>query len=64
MNTEVSTTQIAINYVVAKGCVPMPSVKNPKDADELVGCLGWSLLDDEVKMLDDAADMSDKGVVV
>jgi len=64
MNTEVSTTQIAINYVVAKGCVPMPSVKNPKEADELIGCLGWSLLDDEVKMLDDAADMSDKGVVV
>lgn len=64
INTEVTTTQVAINYVVAKGCVPMPSIKNPKEADELIGCLGWSLTDDEVKMLDNAADMSDKGVVV
>jgi diketogulonate reductase-like aldo/keto reductase len=64
LNTEVSTTQIAINYIVAKGCVPMPSVKNTAEADEIIGCLGWSLSDDEVNMLDNAADMSDKGVVV
>lgn len=42
----------------------MPSVKNPAEADEIIGCLGWSLTDEEVKMLDNAADMSDKGVVV
>lgn len=64
INTEITTTQIAINYIIAKGCVPMPSVKNPKEADEIIGCIGWSLSDDEVKMLDNAADMSDKGVVV
>jgi diketogulonate reductase-like aldo/keto reductase len=64
INTDITTTQIAINYIVAKGCVPMPNVKNPKEADEIIGCLGWSLSDDEVKMLDNAADMSDKGRVV
>ena len=64
MNTGVSTTQIAINYVVAKGCVPLVPVKNPKDADEVIGCLGWGLTDDEVKLLDNAADMSDKGQIV
>jgi diketogulonate reductase-like aldo/keto reductase len=42
----------------------MPSVKNPAEVDEIIGCLGWSLSDDEVNMLDNAADMSDKGVVV
>ena len=64
MNIDVSTTQIAINYVIAKGCVPVPDVKNLKDADEIIGCLGWGLTDDEVKLLDNAADMSDKGLIV
>lgn len=62
MNTDVTTTQIAINYVVAKGCVPIPSIKNPNEADELIGCLGWGLTDEEVEMLDNAADLSDQGL--
>ena len=64
MTTDVTTSQIAINYVRAKGCVPVPSVKGVKDADEIIGCLPWELTDDEVKLLDNAADMSDKGQVV
>jgi len=64
INTEVTTTQVAINYIVAKGCVPAPSVKNPKEADEIIGCLTWNLTDEEVKLLDNAADMSDKGQIV
>mmetsp|Transcript_7029 Transcript_7029/g.10711 ORF Transcript_7029/g.10711 Transcript_7029/m.10711 type:complete len:536 (+) Transcript_7029:105-1712(+) len=64
INTDISTSQIAINYVVAKGCVPVPTIKNPKDADEIIGCLGWGLTDSEVKLLDNAADMSDKGQIV
>lgn len=59
-----TTTQIAINYVVAKGCVPVPTINNPREADELIACLGWDLTDEEVKMLDNAADMSDKGRIV
>jgi len=62
INTDFSPSQIAINYVVAKGCVPIPSIKNPKEADELIGCLGWGLTDDEVRMLDNAADMCDQGL--
>jgi len=57
VNSDVTTSQIAINYVVAKGCVPIPSIKNVKDAEELIGCLGWGLTDEEVQMLDDAADL-------
>ena len=56
--------QIALNYVVAKGCVPVPGIKNTKEADELLGCLGWALTDEEVKMLDDAATLSESGVKV
>lgn len=64
MNTDVTTTQVAIKYVVAKGCVPVVTVKNPKDADEIINCLSWELTDDDVKLLDNAADMSDKGLIV
>jgi hypothetical protein len=41
----------------------VPSVKNVKDADEIIGCLTWDLTDDEVKLLDNAADKSDKGQI-
>jgi len=62
INSEFSPSQIAINYVVAKGCVPIPSIKNSIEADELIGCLGWGLTDDEIRILDNAADMCDQGL--
>lgn len=55
VNTDITTTQVALNYIVAKGGVPMPEINTPKQAEELLGCLGWSLTDDEVDMLDSAA---------
>jgi len=57
INSDVTTTQIAINYVVAKGCVPIPPVTNAKEVDELIGCLGWGLTDEEVQILDEVADL-------
>jgi aryl-alcohol dehydrogenase-like predicted oxidoreductase len=48
---------VAINYIVAKGGVPLVEVNSPKQADELIGCLGWSLNDDEVAMLESAAEL-------
>lgn len=62
INTDVTTTQIAINYVVAKGCVPVPGVKTVAQAEEVLGCLGWGLNDEEVQLLDSAADASEKGI--
>ena len=55
INTDITTTQVAINYVIAKGGVPLPEINTPKQADELLGCLGWSLTEEEVDMLDSAA---------
>jgi len=57
INTDITTTQIALNYVIAKGGVPVVPVNTPKQAEELKGCLGWSLTDEEVSMLDAAADL-------
>jgi aryl-alcohol dehydrogenase-like predicted oxidoreductase len=54
INTDITTTQIAIQYVIAKGGVPMVPVNNPIQAEQVLGCLGWTLTDDEVAMLDSA----------
>jgi aryl-alcohol dehydrogenase-like predicted oxidoreductase len=52
-------SQVAINYVVAKGGVPLVDVFDMESARELVGCLGWRLTDEEVKLLGQAAELSD-----
>ena len=57
INTDFTTTQIALNYIVAKGGVPLVEVNSPSQADELLGCMGWSLNDDEVSILDAAAEL-------
>ena len=58
INTDITTAQVALNYIVAKGGVPLAEVNNPKQSDEVLGCIGWSLNDDEVTMLEAAADLS------
>eukprot|EP00978_Attheya_sp_CCMP212_P003321 scaffold6841_cov58-Attheya_sp.AAC.4 len=60
INTEITTTQVAINYVIAHGAVPLPGIDTPQQAEELLGCLGWSLTGDELDMLDAAADLCEK----
>mmetsp|Transcript_12029 Transcript_12029/g.18462 ORF Transcript_12029/g.18462 Transcript_12029/m.18462 type:complete len:516 (+) Transcript_12029:73-1620(+) len=54
INREITTTQIAINYVKAKGAVPLVPVNNVKMANEVLGCLGWELTEEEVLELDKA----------
>ncbi len=48
-------SQIALNWVICKGAVPIPGVKNAKQTEENLGALGWRLSQDEVKALEDAA---------
>ena len=55
INTDITTTQVAINYVIAKGGVPLVEVDSPRQAEEVLGSLGWTLNDEEVEMLDSAA---------
>jgi len=62
IDTDVTTTQIALNYVVAKGCVPIPGVTTVAQAEEVLGCLGWDLTEEEVLLLDNAAEASEKGI--
>ncbi|KAL7546423.1 hypothetical protein ACHAWF_009758 [Thalassiosira exigua] len=54
INRDITTTQIAINYVRAKGAVPLLPVNNVKMANELLGCLGWDLTEEDVEEIDKA----------
>ena len=48
-------SQVALNWVVRKGAVPIPGAKNERQSTENAGALGWSLSDDEVASLDEVA---------
>jgi aryl-alcohol dehydrogenase-like predicted oxidoreductase len=44
--------QVALNWVICKGAVPIPGAKNARQAQENAGALGWRLSDAEVASLD------------
>ncbi|MDW8316892.1 MAG: aldo/keto reductase [Anaerolineae bacterium] len=47
--------QVALNWAIAKGTVPIPGAKNARQAQDNAGALGWQLTADEVARLDEAA---------
>jgi aryl-alcohol dehydrogenase-like predicted oxidoreductase len=48
-------SQVALNWVICKGALPIPGAKNARQAQENAGALGWRLTDDDVAMLDEAS---------
>jgi len=49
--------QVALNWVICKGAVPIPGAKSSRQAEENAGALGWRLTDAEVAALDAASDV-------
>ena len=49
-------SQVALNWVMYKGALPIPGVKNVRQAQENAGALGWQLSESEVIALDAASD--------
>jgi aryl-alcohol dehydrogenase-like predicted oxidoreductase len=47
-----SPAQVALNWVVCKGAVPIPGAKNARQAQENAGALGWRLTEAEIAALD------------
>ena len=47
--------QVALNWLMAKGAVPIPGAKNRAQAVENAGALGWTMAADDVAALDRAA---------
>jgi aryl-alcohol dehydrogenase-like predicted oxidoreductase len=48
-------SQVALNWVIAKGAVPIPGAKSRQQAEENAGALGWRMDDDDLARLDRAA---------
>lgn len=48
--------QVAINWTICKGAIPIPGAKNAKQATEAAGGFGWRMTDDQVAALDKASD--------
>jgi len=51
-----TNAQVALNWVMSKGALPIPGAKNAAQAQENAGALGWDLTDEEVALLDAASD--------
>ncbi len=48
-------SQVALNWVIAKGAVPIPGAKSAAQAQENAGALGWRIDADDLAVLDEAA---------
>lgn len=44
--------QVALNWVICKGAIPIPGAKTGEQAEQNAGALGWRLSDEEVRALD------------
>lgn len=50
------SAQVALNWLIRKGTLPIPGAKNADQALQNAGALGWSLTDEEMAKLDAASD--------
>jgi aryl-alcohol dehydrogenase-like predicted oxidoreductase len=46
--------QVALNWVICKGALPIPGAKTAHQAEQNIGAKGWRLTSEEIKALDDA----------
>ena len=53
---EKTPAQIAINWVLCKGAIPLVGAKNAHQALENLGALGWELTEAEISTLDKASE--------
>jgi aryl-alcohol dehydrogenase-like predicted oxidoreductase len=51
-----TASQVAINWIVCKGAVPIPGAKDEKQARENAGAMGWRLTDNEIAELEAAVE--------
>jgi aryl-alcohol dehydrogenase-like predicted oxidoreductase len=49
-------SQVALNWTICKGTVPIPGAKNARQAQENAGAVGWRLTNEEIMTLEKASD--------
>ena len=54
--------QVALNWLICKGAVPIPGAKNAAQAEQNAGALGWRLTADEIAGLDRVAKFGQRGL--
>jgi aryl-alcohol dehydrogenase-like predicted oxidoreductase len=55
-------SQVALNWLISKGTVPIPGAKNAAQAEQNAGALGWRLTGEEVTALDRVAKPGQRGL--
>ena len=55
-----SNAQVALNWVLCKGALPIPGAKNANQAMHNAGALGWRLTDSDMARLDEASEAVSK----
>ena len=58
-----TAAQVALNWCMCKGTIPIPGAKSVEQAKQNIGALGWHLDAGEVLELDQAAKKTDKRMV-
>mmetsp|Transcript_5051 Transcript_5051/g.10000 ORF Transcript_5051/g.10000 Transcript_5051/m.10000 type:complete len:124 (+) Transcript_5051:1-372(+) len=61
-NRNKTMSQVAINWCMCKGTIPIPGARNLNQAQSNLGALGWRLSDGECRELEKASDMIPKGM--
>jgi aryl-alcohol dehydrogenase-like predicted oxidoreductase len=52
--------QVALNWVIYKGALPIPGAKNASQASQNAAATGWRLTPEQVRALDEASDQFTK----
>lgn len=63
LSSWLAVMQVAINWCVGKGCIPIPGAKTMAMVEDNLAALQWSLSASETEALDQAASSIDKGMV-
>lgn len=58
-----TAAQVALNWLICKGTLPIPGAKNRTQAEQNAGALGWRLADDEVHALDRVSKFGQRGLL-
>lgn len=55
--------QVAINWCICKGAIPIPGVKSLRQAEDNLGALGWRLNGEEVARLESSAEQAPRAMI-
>lgn len=56
-------SQVALNWCICKGTIPIPGAKNIQQMQDNLGAIGWQLNDEEITELDRIAEKLEKKMV-